>query len=312
MRRVFIVLSSKSLSYAHACIRTMLRNCAERVSLQLIADDPEERRILAEETAAYAERERTVITAISEEEVADRIADRFPGLEGLRALHQGHPCWRKIIDPLALSDPEDEIIVTDPDLFFPNRFDFEPMPRDGVMMMRQGPNCLYPPAAVRAAFDHGLRLANHVDIGVAQMRAGTVDPEWLDWAVRPLVGEQFRDFMHIEAIIWSALAMRYGGRHLQSKAWLCWERGRIKRVAVAMGLPGHWTLRLERLDRVKCIHVSGPSKWWVQKGLETGAIREAGADRTGPTVGVPYAELTRNRYELEQRLKSRVRRFVPL
>jgi hypothetical protein len=200
MRRVFIVLSSKSLPYAHACIRTMLGNCAEPISLHLIADDTEEQRILVAETAAYARPGRAVISVISEEEVADRIADRFPGLEGLRALHQGHPCWRKIIDPLALSAPEEEIIVADPDLFFPNRFDFEPMPQQGVLMMRQGPNCLYPPAAVRAAFDHGLRLANHVDIGVAQVRAGTIDPEWLDWAVRPLVQSQLSSFMHIEAI----------------------------------------------------------------------------------------------------------------
>jgi hypothetical protein len=311
MRRVFIVLSSKSLPYAHACIRTMLGNCAEPVSLHLIADDTEEQRILVAETAAYARPGRAVISVISEEEVADRIADRFPGLDGLRALHQGHPCWRKIIDPLALSAPEEEIIVADPDLFFPNRFDFEPMPQQGVLMMRQGPNCLYPPAAVRAAFDHGLRLANHVDIGVAQVRAGTIDPEWLDWAVRPLVQSQLSSFMHIEAIVWSALAMQYGGQHLQPKAWHCWERGLIKRAAVALGLPGHWALRLERLERIKCIHASGPSKWWVQQGLKTGAIREFGVDRTGPTTGTPYVELTRAGFEREQRLKSRIKRFVP-
>jgi len=310
MRRVFILMSSKALPYARHCIRTMLANCTEPVRLTLVADDAEEARILEAETAPYATG-GAEIAVVPEEAVAQAISDRFPGLAGLRALHDGHPCWRKIIDPLALSAPEDEIIIADPDLFFPNRFDFEPTPESGVMMMRQGPNCLLPPDAVRTAFDRGLELADHVDIGVAQLRAGAVDPDWLDRAVTPLAVPRFRPYMHIEAIVWSAMAMRIGGRHLAPAAWRCWERGKLKRLAVAAGLPGRLTLRLEPLASVKCIHVSGPSKWWVTEGLERGTLREVGRDVTGPTRGPDYAELTRRGYERELKLKAAVRRILP-
>ncbi|MFN3218445.1 MAG: hypothetical protein ACE367_18275 [Acidimicrobiales bacterium] len=311
MRRVFILMPSSALPYAHPCIRTMLANSVEPVHLRLIADDAAEQRILAEETARYIVPGRAEIDVIDEAEVADRIASQFPGLEGLRGLHAGHPCWRKIIDPLALSEPDDEIIVADPDLFFPNRFDFEPTPADGVMMMRQGPNCLLPPDAVRMAFDQGVRLANHVDIGVAQLRAGAVDPDWLNRVVSDLVAERFHPFMHIEAIVWSAMAMRMGGRHLDPSAWRCWERGRAKRLAVAAGMPGRWTLRLEPFSELKCIHVSGPSKWWVQAGLADGSVREHGNDVCGPTEGPAYVELTRQHYEREQRVKNAFWKMVP-
>ncbi len=183
MRRVFIVMSSRALPYAHACIRTMLANSVEPVHLRIIADDSQEQAILAEATSQYAVPGWAEIDVIDEQDVADCIATRFPGMEGLRALHTGHPCWRKVIDPLALSGPDEEIIVADPDLFFPNKFDFESTPHHGVMMMRQRPNCLLPTDAVRTAFDQGLLLADHVDIGVAQLRAGSIDPEWLNWAV---------------------------------------------------------------------------------------------------------------------------------
>lgn len=309
MRHVFILMSSKALPYARLCIRTLLANSDQPVRLRLVADDAAEQAILQAETAEFAVPGRAAIEVIAKEEVSDLLATRFPGLPGLRALHEGHPCWRKIIDPLVLSAPEDEIIVADPDLLFPNRYDFESTPPDGVMMMRQGPDCLFPPDAVRAAFDLGVRLANHVDIGVAQLRAGAVDPEWLDWLCQGLDLPRFRPFMHIEAILWSAIAMRIGGCHLDPAAWRCWERGKIKRLAVAAGVPGHWTLRLEPIARVKCIHVSGPSKWWVQTALVKGSLKETGRDCRGPTTGPAYVELTRAGYEREQRLKGMVRRL---
>jgi hypothetical protein len=308
-RIVYIVLSSRSLPYARICIRTLLNNCVEAVHLRLLVDDRGEQELLEREMQAIPVPARSRVEIIAKEEVSDRLLDRFPALEGLRQLHEGHPCWRKIIDPLVLSAPEDEMIVADPDLLFPNLFSFETTLRDGVMMMRQGPNCLVPPEAVRATFDLGVRLANHVDIGVAQVRAGAVELDWLDWLARSLDVPRFRPFMHIEAILWSALAMRIGGRHLDTNAWRCWERGKIKRLVVAFGMPGRWTLALEPLASLKCIHVSGPSKWWVAEAMESGNLKEFHNDRSVPSVGLAYRELTRERYEQEQRVKEFARRI---
>lgn len=305
-RRVFILLSSRSLPYAHLCVRTMLANAVEPVHLRLLGDDPADVERLETGVADIAVPQGSTLGFLTKDDVSGEISARHPGRRGLWSLHNGHPCWRKIIDPLILSAEDEEVIVTDPDLFFPNRYSFEPTPATGVAMMRQGPNCLYPPDAVRQTFDLGVKLANHVDIGVAQVRAGAVDLDWLDWLTSSIDLARFRPFMHIEAIIWSAMAMRMGGAHLNPSVWRCWERGKIKRLAVALGFPGHLTLRLEALDRLKCIHVSGPSKWWVKAALERGALRETHNLITEAVPGVPYRELTRGHYENEQRIKRAV------
>jgi len=303
-RRAFILMSSHALPYARLCIATMLERSAEPVHLRVIADDAAEAETLRAALADIAAPEGSRLEVIAKEEVSARLAERWPGHAGLRALHEGHPCWRKVTDPLILSEPEDEIIVCDPDLYFPNRFAFEPTPREGVMMMRQGPNCLFPPGAVREVFDAGYKLANHVDIGVAQLRAGAVNIDWLDTLARSLDLAAWRPFMHVEAILWSAMAMRFGGCHLDPLAWRCWQRGHLKRLAVAAGLPGRLTLKLEPLARVKCIHVSGPSKWWVTEAVEAGTMRGFGREHLAPVAGPAYRELTRADYEREQRLKG--------
>lgn len=306
MRRVFMLLSSKSLPYARTCIRTMMARCADPIRLRMIADDADEKARLVAETEAFVVPGRAEIEVVEEADVADLIAMKFPGLTSLQRLHAGNPCWRKIIDPIALSDDDDEIIVADPDLFFPNRFDFEPTPQDGVLLMRQGPNCLYPADAVRQALDHGLRLANHVDIGVAQMRVGAIDPEWLDWAIEPLVAGRYHGFMHIEAIVWSAMATRIGGRHFDPQTWRCWERGRLKRLAVAAGIPGRATLRLEPIGSVKCMHFGGQSKWWLEEALRSGDVEETGNRVIGVTTGPAYVELTRAAFDRERLIKETV------
>lgn len=308
-RNVYILLSSHALSYARLCITTMLSQSLEPLHLRLVVDNPDEKTIFEGEVAELEIEPRHTVSVIEQGEVGAVLAERYPNLSGLRALHEGHPCWRKITDPLILSQPDDEIIVTDPDLYFPNQYAFEPTPQDGVMMMRQGPNCLYPPEAVRECFDKGIALANHVDIGVAQLRAGAVDIEWLDWVAGSLDLDAYRPFMHIEAIIWSAIAMKIGGGHLNATAWKCWERGKFKRLAVAAGVPGRLTLKLEPLPKVKCIHVSGPSKWWVTEAVEKGLMKPLGNTHGAATPTVPYVELTRDAYEREQKIKETARKL---
>lgn len=303
-RNVFIVMSTRALPYAHLCISTMLKNTIEPIALKVVVDSFAEKKQMENESTRVQVGDGSSLTIVAKEEVTEVIKTRFPSIPGLLQLHEGHPCWRKITDPLALSELDAEFVVADPDLFFPNRFAFEKTPRSGVMMMRQNANCLLPPNAVRKMFDAGVRLANHVDIGVAQVASSSLDLDWVGWLGEQLAIEEFRPYMHIEAIIWSAIAMRIGGEHLDPKKWRCWQRGHIKRVAIAAGFPGTWTLRLEGLPSVKCIHVSGPSKWWVNKAIEANIVREYGNDCTQPSIGMPYIELTKDSYEREQKLKQ--------
>ena len=309
MRRVFILLASNALPYARHCIDTMLSNSVEPIRLHLVTDNVAEQTLIADAMANGALPGGSTIEVLHKEQVSDQLSSKFPGRAGLRALHDGHPCWRKIIDPLVLSEPGDEIIVADPDLIFPNRYAFEPTPATGILLMRQGPNCLFPPQAVRSAFDLGVRLIDHVDIGVAQLRPEAIDIEWLDWLALRLDLARFRPFMHIEAIIWAAMAMQFGGRHLSPASWRCWERGKVKRLLVAAGMPGRWTLKLEPWGQVKCIHVSGPSKWWVSEAISKGGLLGKPSDRIEPSAGPAFVELRRDAYEAQQSLKDVAKRL---
>lgn len=305
-RRAFMVLSSKALPYAFHCVETLLRNCVEDVALTLITDDAADKLALEHAFSNLSFAGKTLKVADKAEADA-RARETFANYPEIMSFREGHPCWRKITDPLAFSGVGDEAIILDPDLYFPNRFSFESTPETGVLLMRQGPNCLYPPEAVAHVFDAAVQLADHTDIGVAQLRAGAVDLAWLDNFLRRFNWRAYATYMHIESIVWAALAMRMGGGYFSPSAWRCWERGQVKRILIAAGAPGSLLLGMEPLQKLKCIHVSGPSKWWVVEAVAKGALRETGKVYDKPTKSAPYQEYTRGKFERSRRLKAVLR-----
>ncbi|MBK5928960.1 hypothetical protein [Rhodobaculum claviforme] len=309
-RRVFMIFSARSLPYASVCLEGLTAQSAEPLDLHLVVDTQDEVTQLRDFIATLAAGDRHHIALYCAGDLDALAARRFAALPALRAFRDGHPCWRKITDPLLLSDGDQEMIVLDPDLFFPNAFRFEPTPERGLALMFQRPNCLLPPDAVIRAFDAGIPLADHVDIGVAQVRADAIDPAWLEGVVGALDVGRYTRFMHIEALVWSALAMRIGGGYLDATAWRCWQRGTFKRAAVAAGLPGHLTLKLEPIPRAKCLHVSGPSKYWLLSALGSGSLFYSNADRRAGTALRPFVPFTRERFTFQQRYKRAFRRLL--
>ena len=67
------------------------------------------------------------------------------------------------------------------------------------------------------AYEAGIQLAHHVDIGVAHVR-NTLDLSWLDRLIAQLGGTAIPRAMHVEAIVWAALAMHVGGGYLNPRA----------------------------------------------------------------------------------------------
>ena len=301
-RTVCIVLSSNSLPYSSLCLRSLLRNRLDPFRLVLITDEASDRdrlRAFVDEAGLAEEgveiRVKAETDALAEAAFADR--------PNLRRFRDGHPCWLKITDPMLVSAPGDEVVVLDPDLFFPNPFRFEPSPETGILLMRQGPNCLYPPEAVAEGFAAGLRFADHVDIGVAQYRREALDLDVLEEILSRQPFEAYAGFMHIEAIVWAALAMRLGGGHLDPGAWFCWQRGYIKRLADALGAPGTQLLRLEPIGRVKCAHLSGRSKWWAVEAFERGIIRYGDRRLEAATGRLPFEEYATADFRRDRRMK---------
>ena len=311
MRRlaVFMVLSSKTLPYSSLCLRSLFRNRRDAFRTVLLTDGEDDRARLTaflDEAGLSGEGIEILVRAEVDERVETGIADR----PNIRRFRGGHPCWLKVTDPRLLAAPGEEVVVVDPDLFFPNPFRFEPAPETGILLMRQGPNCLYPPDAVAGGFAAGLRLADHVDIGVAQYRREALDLDVLEEILGLQPFEDYASFMHIEAIVWAALAMRLGGGHLDPTAWFCWERGYLKRAADALGVPGPQLLRLEPIERAKCAHLCGRSKSWGVEAFERGIIGYGNRPLEEPTPIRPFEEYRPEDFRRDRRAKGLLERLT--
>ena len=308
-RQLYMVLSPHALGYARLAISSLLAHSDESLNLHLITDSKADKQTLLTALAELASSPRHTCSVASEEELADSEASTFAQLPNLRAFRHGHPCWRKITDPLLLGAPGEELILLDPDLYFPNRFRFEPTPGAGLLLMWQQPNCLLPPNVVRAAFNANIPLARHVDIGVAHWRSG-MDLAWLDWLIAKLGGTSLPRMMHVEAIVWAAIAMRSGfregGGYLDPNLWVCWRRSQSKRIRRKLGADGRRILRSEPWPQMKCFHAGGEAKWWLP---EAQAANELHGDASLLTAGAvrPFVALTRARYEREQTAKGLIR-----
>jgi hypothetical protein len=299
-RQVYMVLSPRSLSYARDALESLFANSVEALHLRLITDSKRDKEELSE-TLAKLDAKAHLWTVYSEQDLAAREEALFATYDNLRAFRRGHPCWRKITDPLLLSDPGEELVLLDPDLYFPNRFQFEPTPQSGLLLMRQEPNCLFPPEVVQGAIASGIPLAHHVDIGVAHWRAAA-DLEWLDWLVGKLGGKNLPRIMHVEAIVWAALAMRVGGGYLDPLYWKCWRRSLSKRVKTKLGVSGLSILKSEPWASLKCFHAGGEAKWWLHAARETGLL-DSMAVHDQPGRILPFEELTPAEYARELAMK---------
>jgi hypothetical protein len=303
-RRVFMVISPVSLGYARFSLESLFRNCAEPIHLHLITDSPADKDKLMEELTVRQNPAGHLWSVFAEDDLADREISIFGPYPNLRHFRHGHPCWRKITDPVLLSEgrEDNEMVLLDPDLYFPNQFRFEPTPKTGVLLMWQKPSCLVPPKTVRAGMEQGIRFAHHVDIGVGGWRA-PVDLDWLEWLLTRLDVRNLPRVMHIEAIVWAALAMHIGGGYLDPRLWHCWHRNQPKRILRKIGVPGIHLLRVENFSVIKCFHAGGEAKWWLAEAQKKGMLdQQKNLSAPGPII--PFEELMPTTYYREQCVKG--------
>jgi hypothetical protein len=308
-RRVFMILSPRALAYARHALESLLANSLESLRLHLITDSDSDKLLLVEELHRYP-LERHTLEVFAKTDLDDQEATVFGNYPNLREFRQGHPCWRKITDPLLLSSDEQEMVMLDPDLYFPNRFCFEKTPDRSLLLMWQGPSCLLPTAIVDTAIAKRIALAHHVDIGVAQWRA-PVDLDWLEWLLGQLNLANHPDArfsMHVEAIVWSAIAMRIGGGYLSPNYWHCWRRSQLVRLLRKLHVPGPQLLRTEPFASIKCFHGGGEAKHWLDAARQRGWL-DSGKVLDQPGKIDPFVELTRSVYNRDQTIKLWLRKL---
>ena len=305
-RQVHMVLSPHSLPYACLALSSLLSNAREPLELHLITDSHADKTTLVDAVAELQAPSHHIVSVFAEDELADAEASRFARYHRLRAFRHGHPCWRKITDPLLLSDAGSELILLDPDLYFPNPFSFEATPPTGLLLMWQRPNCLLPPEIVRAAFHANIPLARHVDIGVSHWRESSADLDWIDWLLGKLSGGgMLPRLMHVEAIVWAAIALHGGGGYLDPRLWVCWHRTQARRLRRKLGVSGQSILAAEPWATMKSFHAGGEAKWWVPE--VAASLTQAADALTSAGRVQPFVELTSARYEQEQRGKALIR-----
>jgi hypothetical protein len=306
-RKAYCVLSARSLPYARLAISSLAAHSLDSLDLKLITDDESDKQQIVEAVSQLSVPDRHRWSVHAKSEADDLAATAFAGHGALQAFRNGHPCWRKVTDPLLFAAPGEEMVILDPDLLFPNHFHFEPTPASGILLMWQPPSCLLPDETVLAAFDAGFALAHHVDIGVAHAR-NDLDLAWLDALIQRLGGTSLPRMMHVEAIVWAALAMRVGGGYLSPRHWHCWQNSHWKRGLKQLGVAGHQLLRADPFERIKCFHGGGAAKWWVPDVI---ARRGMAAPRTivASDAPMPFEPFTRAHFHADRRLKRVARRL---
>jgi hypothetical protein len=306
MRKIFCVLSSKSLPYAEKGLASLFKNALEPLDITLITDALEDKQAIIEALSSVANPANHPWQVFDKRDADELAEEQFQPFEDLKAFRHGHPCWRKLTDPFLFSRAGEEVIILDPDLYFPNPFTFEPTPDQQLLLMWQPPNCLFPPESVKTAIAASVQLANHVDIGVAQVNAA-VDWDWFNWLVGQLGGTSMPRIAHIEAIIWSAMAMRMGGGHLNPQRWKCWHRSQWKRILLKGGVAGTRILQKEDWSEMKCFHGGGIAKWWIIDAEPMGFL-EGNNQLELSSDPIPFVELTPAEYRSEQRMKDLLRK----
>jgi len=304
---LYCVLNPRSLPYARFALRSLFDHCLEPVDLTLITDDEADREAIASTVDGIGPGAAHRWRVFGKRDADERAATFYAGYPLISAFRNGHPCWRKITDPPLFASAGEEMIVLDPDLYFPNRFTFEPTPETGLALMWQLPSCLLPHEVVTAAYDASVPLAHHVDIGVAQLR-NRLDLAWLERLIGTLGGERIPRKMHVEAIVWAALAMQMGGGYLDARRWTCWRNAQWKRVATRLGVPGATILGAEDFASMKCFHGGGVAKWWIPERIAASGF--APPRTLDAHTGLqPFQPLGRRLYEATQRRKDLARRL---
>jgi hypothetical protein len=299
-RSITMVAGIDAIGYAELAIATLLATCRDPFRFTLLTDTAADKARYAELLARLpGDAPRAVF---DQAECDARAEEVFADHPRIRAFRRGHPCWRKITDPSLFADPGAEVIVLDPDLYFPNPFTFEATPPGGLLLMRQRRHCLLPREVVRAVFAAGYPIAHHTDIGVAQH--GPLPWDWIETALGRIGSPALPRIAHVESILWAMIAMEMGGGYLDPRAWACWERTAPKRLLMLAGGAGPGLLRLERAHRLKCFHGSSGAKDWLPRAAARG-ILHPGAPRLAPTRAQPFVAITPAEFERGERAKAR-------
>lgn len=307
MRKLYCVLGVRSLGYAVPCIASLLRNTTERLDLTILTDSADDADRMGGALAPLFVGTPHRLAVHDQAHADARAVEVYRDYPAIAAFRHGHPCWRKVTDPVMYARDGEEVVILDPDVYFPNRFAFEPTPATGLLLMWQRPNCLLPEALVLEAYDRGVAMADHTDIGVCQFRAPLPLAE-LETVLTTLDTKPYARSMHVESIVWAALAEKMGGGHLDPTAWHCFANSVTSRLARRMGRTGAATLAKLDFGAIKAFHAGGTAKTWLVDAEREGLFASPD-ERIAATPLRPYVGYPRSKFEAKLRNRAIAKRL---
>jgi hypothetical protein len=102
--------------------------------------------------------------------------------------------------------------------------------------------------------------------------------------------------MHVESIIWAALAMTMGGGYLNPERWHCHRNSVAGRIQRKLGQSGVAAIASLDVASFKCLHGGGEAKNWFADAEKAGVLAP-GSDLTNPSPVKPYGIFPRSKFE---------------
>src|SRR6202022_2406340 len=95
-RRLFMVLSPRSLPYARLALASLFGNAEEPFELSLITDSEADKQVLLEEVGKLEAGQpgQRRFAVFSEADLEGRESEMFARYPNLISFRHGHPCWR--------------------------------------------------------------------------------------------------------------------------------------------------------------------------------------------------------------------------
>ena len=153
----------------------------------------------------------------------------------------------------------------------------------------------------------GSRWRDHTDIGVCQFRA-PLDLAELDAVLTTLDTAPHARSMHVESIVWAALAERLGGGYLDPGAWHCFANSVASRVRRRMGRSGAATLAQIDFAPVKAFHAGGVAKNWLVDAERAGLF-DGPHSHLAPTPIRPFVVYPRAKFAAKLRNRRIARKL---
>ena len=99
-RKVYCILSSRSLPYAVKALESLTANSLDDLDVTLITDGAADKVALVEAMNALDVSPRHAWRVCAQAEADERALTVLARYPNIAAFRFGHPCWRKITDPM--------------------------------------------------------------------------------------------------------------------------------------------------------------------------------------------------------------------